>query len=107
MHISTETIQQMRDGRIRERRWLAYAPDSVQAANETMISLLGELLQYRDAEAAAEEEEAGQEEVLRKRDKDSFDAGFKAGARGAEVFEGIHGYPPLIDPNARFEAGRL
>lgn len=78
MHISTETIQQMRDGRVRDRLWLTYAPDSVQAVNETMISLLGELLQYRDAEAAAESEEP-LDDMLRERDRQSFNAGFEAG----------------------------
>lgn len=97
MHISTETIQQMRDGRVRDRLWLTYAPDSVQAVNETMISLFGELLQYRDAEEAAEAEDGTLDETLRKRDKDSFNAGFRAGASGAEVFEGIHGYPPMVE----------
>ena len=53
-NITTEQIQQMRDGRVRDRLWLRFAPDSVQSMNEVQISILSELLEYRHAEEISE-----------------------------------------------------
>jgi hypothetical protein len=49
MQISTQQIRELREMYARDRL-LSYAPDSVQARSETILSILDEVLEYREQE---------------------------------------------------------